>query len=140
MYRIRVFNADGTLGGFWTDTGPIADPASAKQFGDRRELSEDLFRAYQYGGSIYPPKVNFDISTIELADTEANNENKVFDYIESTNSTIEQRSDSASLDQLPPFEDRPSRSSSITPVTDIVDFNGGSAVSEQDLDIDGGPA
>ena len=39
---------------------------------------------------------------------------------------------------LPPFEDKPSRSFTVLPSPEVLDFDGGSALSSQDLDVDAG--
>ena len=134
MYRIRTYNSDGTLGGFWSNNGLVDDPAQAKTYQSIHEAQDDLVKVHNYLGLSIFPKLNYDISTTGLAQQEAESENKSTVSVApmSVNQFL------VTTQPLPPFEDKPSRSFTVLPSPEVLDFDGGSALSSQDLDVDAG--
>jgi len=136
MYRIRTYNSDGTLGDFWSDEGLVSNPALAKTYSTTHEAQEDIDRSYKNLGLNFFPKLNYNVSTEALAEQEKTNE----DYTQYNASPMSVNQFSVTTQPLPPFEDKPSRSITVSTAIEVLDFDGGSALSSQDLDVDGGSA
>jgi hypothetical protein len=123
MYRIRVFNQDGTLGGFYSEKGIVSSPDLAKTYSTDSEYQKDLTAAFFASGGL--TRYDSFVSPIASPKTISYDINRQKSY-------------------LPPFEDKPSRSQLDEPIfvpsiADI-DINGGDLSQDQDLDIDGGGA
>ena len=142
MYRIRVINKDKTLGGFLYKDGTTDDPSLAETYSSDLDLKEPIKRAYNISGAMYQPVVNYNISTIELA----NSEKQSYDAsIVKQNSLVgKQITEKVGVRQpkLPPFEDKPTRTDGgITATTrPPSDIDGGYLSQEQEIDLNGGSA
>lgn len=134
MYRIRTYNSDGTLGGFWSDSGLVDDPAQATTYQSIHEAKDDLVKVHNYLGLGIFPKLNYGISTTALAQQEAQSENQ--SIVPASPMSVNQFL--VTTQPLPPFEDKPSRSFTVLPSPETLDFDGGSALSSQELDVDAG--
>ena len=142
MYRIRVFNQDGTLGGFYSEKGIVSSPELAKTYSTDSEYQKDLTPAFFASGGLKFPTVNYGVSSVPLADAEKTRYDSFVSPIASPKTTSYDINRQKSY--LPPFEDKPSRSQLDEPIfvpsiADI-DINGGDLSQNQDLDIDGGGA
>lgn len=143
MYRIRVLNSDGTLGGFYSDKGITDDVSLAKTYLSDLDLKDDLVVAYNASGKVHYPTVNYGIDTEQLSQTEKTQ----FDSSILAANTYAAKT---ILDQLepksgilPPFEDKPSRTFDGQPspsLIGIIDIDGGFLTQDQEIDLDGGGA
>ena len=145
MYRIRVLNSDGTLGGFFSDIGMVSDPTLANVYdGYDERLKYDISKAFVISGALKQPIVNYGINTL----TKANDEKKNFDkhqlkLVLTSDKTIKDIDATDSMKRyLPPFEDKASRgledgSQTIAQIG-YFEIDGGYLQDQQDLDIDGG--
>ena len=143
MYRIRVFNEDGTLGGFYSDDGIVSDPSLAKTYPYQDVMKEDLVKAFNKGGGIKYPLINYGITSTSLANDEKEN----FDSFASAEISNPKSTDldiNRMPSFLPPFEDKPTRGGPDEGVVTLpiayFDYDGGNLDQQQENDIDGGGA
>ena len=145
MYRIRVLNSDGTLGGFFSDTGIVSDPTASNTYSEYDgRLKYDISNAFSISGGVRQPVVNYGIDTL----TKANDEKKNFDkhqlkLVLTSDKTVKDIAASDSMKRyLPPFEDKASQGleeggQTIAQIG-YFEIDGGYLQDQQDLDIDGG--
>lgn len=140
MYRIRVFNKDGTLGGFFSENGIVKDPSAAKVYSKDYEYKEDISRAFKLSGGIYYPQLTYGLSSLVVSEEQAAN----YDNFKNTfTGTV--KSHSVDINKttpvLPPYEDLPSRGEEQQSIPfSYFEYNGGNLDEAQEIDIDGGVA
>lgn len=143
MYRIRVFNEDGTLGSFYSDDGLVSDPTAAKTYSNEKDLKEDLLRAFNQSGGIKYPSVSYGISSLSLANDEKEKYDS-FQAVSISNPKISTLDINLMPSFLPPFEDKPTRGGPDEGVVTLpiasFDYDGGFLDQEQENDINGGGA
>lgn len=142
MYRIRVLNQDGTLGGFFSEKGITEDVTLANKYSSSLAIQGDLVRAFNLSGRFYQPHLNYGIDTQEAANEEAL---RVRNSIRGISVVKPVEIVSQLLPRvpvLPPYEDLPSRTNEAfaAPYFVINDIDGGYLIDTQQLDLDGGDA
>jgi len=143
MYRIRTVNKDGTLGGFYSDSGIVKDVSLAKTYTSNLTIQADLERAYNMSGRYFQPVVNYGVETQAEADLEKSRTDRSINIMLSLEGKILSGLLGMPTPALPPFEDKPSANNlgaMSTPEIIINDIDGGFLNQFQIEDLDGGGA
>jgi len=142
MYRIRVLNQDGTLGGFFSEKGITKDVTLAKKYESSLSIQADLVRAFNISGRYYQPQLSYGLDTQQAADEDASRVSQsilgisVVTPVEIVSQLLPR------VPVLPPYEDLPSRTNEafVAPYFVINDIDGGYLMDTQQIDLDGGDA